>query len=154
MKKSEAHEEKRIERKADISTYIDRLQYAINSGNAKVQFQKDRKVDERRDKKYTNRYTMLTLFPDEDEVEVMKRELEQLTVEDYIETVKDKRYPKRSEMTVFGKKYSDEDVYIKIRVEILDAIAAGGDNHIFVMSFHFAEEKFVDDDFPYRKKQG
>ena len=79
---------------------------------------------------------------------VLKRELARLTVHDYIETVKDNRFPKRSAMRVFGKKYSEEDVYIKIRVEL---IGANGSNYIFVMSFHFAEKAFVETDFPYRK---
>lgn len=85
-------------------------------------------------------------------MEVLKRELGRLAVQDYIETVKDKRYPNRSEMRVFGKKYIYKDVYIKIRVELINVIDAGGDNYIFVMSFHFAEEEFVEGDFPYRKR--
>ena len=55
------------------------------------------------------------LFPGEDEVESLKRELARLIVEEYIETVKDIRFPKKSEMRVFGKQYSGEDVYIKIK---------------------------------------
>ena len=57
------------------------------------------------------------LFPGEGEVESLKRELARLIVEEYIETVKDIRFLKKSEMRVFGKQYSGEDVYIKIRVE-------------------------------------
>ena len=151
LKKIESYEKKRIENEQEINTYLARLSYALQSGQAKINFQKNRRVDENRDERYTNRYTLLTLFPDEDEVMVLKRELQFLTVYDYVETVKDKRFPSKSEMRVFGKKYSDEDVYIKIRVELLTS--AGIDNYIFVMSFHFAEEAFMDSDFPYRKKQ-
>lgn len=93
---------------------------------------------------------MFTLFPDEDEVEVLKRELANLRLQDYIETVKDTRYPERTEMRVFGKDYANEDVYIKIRMELINVTGTGGDNYIFVMSFHFAERKFVCSDFPYR----
>ena len=53
-------------------------------------------------------------------------------------------------MRVFGKNFANEDVYIKIRVELINVIGIGGDNYIFVMSFHFAERKFVSGDFPYR----
>ena len=43
-----------------------------------------------------------------------------LTEEDYMRTVKDLRFPNRSEMREFGKVYnSNEDVYIKLRVELL-----------------------------------
>lgn len=52
-------------------------------------------------------------------------------------------------MRVFGKKYSREDVYIKIRVELIDLTNAGG-GLIFVMSFHFVEESFCEADFPHR----
>ena len=55
--------EKTQESELDIRTYLDRLQYAIESGSATINFQRDRRVDTVRDKKYTNRYTMLTLFP-------------------------------------------------------------------------------------------
>ena len=42
----------------------------------------------------------------------------------------------------------DDDVYIKIRVELVDEC---GNPTTFVMSFHFAEMAFVPEDFPYRK---
>jgi hypothetical protein len=133
---------------------LHRLQNALQSGKARINFQKNRIVDENRDEKYTNKYTLLSLFPDEDEVEVLKRELANLRCQDYIETVKDTRYPDRKDMRVFGKKYSNEDVYIKIRVELINVTGIGGDNFIFVMSFHFAEKVFAENDFPYRKNGG
>lgn len=151
IKMNKANEKKRIETKMEVQTYIDRLKYAIESGSVKVNFQKERQVDKQRDKKYTNRYTMLQLFPDEDEVDALKRELTYLTVEEYIETVQDLRFPKRSEMRVFGKEYSGEDVYIKIRVELVSIAHANGDSFILVMSFHFSERDFKESDFPYRK---
>lgn len=150
MKKNESKQEKRIENELEVRTYLDRLSYALHSGQAKINFQKDRMVDQNRDQRFTNRYTLLNLFPDEDEVEVLKRELALLTVENYIETVKDTRFAHRSEMRVFGKKYSSEDVYIKIRVELLTATGSA----IFVMSFHFAERVFIDSDFAYNRDRG
>lgn len=72
-----------------------------------------------------------------------------LSVEDYIRTVKDLRFPKRSEMREFGKVYNlSDDVYIKIRVEVLGMY---GSPTAFVMSFHFAERAFTNEMFPYRK---
>lgn len=150
MKKNESNQEKRIENALEVGTYLDRLRYALQSGQAKINFQIDRIVDQNRDQRFTNRYTLSNLFPDEDEVEVLKRELALLTVENYIETVKDKRFPRKSEMRVFGKKYSGEDVYIKIRVELLTTTGSA----IFVMSFHFAERVFVDSDFAYNRDRG
>lgn len=140
---------KRIESVQDVRAYIAKLQYAIRNG-AKVTFQIDRKVDEDRDIRFTNRYTVATLFPNENPADIPKRELLTLSESDYIGTVGDIRFPKRSEMRVFGKTYrGSDDVYIKIRVELIDRSCCGCPT-TFVMSFHFAEIPFCDEDFPYR----
>ena len=60
----------------------------------------------------------------------------------------------RSELRVFGKEYDEEDVYIKIRIELINMISSSGDNYILVLSFHFAEKNFTDDDFPYKESRG
>jgi len=124
------------------------LRYALEH-NAKVTFQIERRVDQNRDQRYTNQFTVADLFPDENPVTAIKRELKSLTVEEYMQTVKDLRFPKRSEMREFGRVYDGKgDVYIKIRVELLSAF---GDHTTFVMSFHYAEIPFTSDMFPYRK---
>lgn len=150
IKMNNASEKKRIEARLEVQTYIDRLRYAIESGFATINFQRERQVDKNRDREHTNRYTMSKLFPNEDEVEVLKRELTKLTVKEYIETVEDTRFPNKSEMRVFGKKFEEKDVYIKIRVELVSIAHASGNNYVFVMSFHFAEMDFKESDFPYR----
>ena len=138
----------RIESELEVRTYIQNLKYAIDNG-AKITFQVKRLVDENREEKYTNQYTVNTLFPNESPEEALKRELKTLTIEEYIRTVKDLRFPKRSEMREFGKVYNGtDDVYIKIRVELLNMY---GNATTFVMSFHFAERAFTSDMFPYRK---
>lgn len=140
----------RIESELEIMAYLQDLKFALNHG-AKINFQAKRLVDENRDEKYTNQYTMNTLFPDENPVDALKRELLALSVEDYMQTVKDMRFPKRSDMRVFGKVYNrKDDVYIKIRVELLGIY---GNPTTFVMSFHFAEKAFTPEMFPYRKSQ-
>ena len=138
----------RIETELEVKTYIERLKYALNNG-AKIDFQINRLVDEEKDEQYTNQYTVNTLFPDENPADALKRELLTLRVEDYMQTVKDLRFPKRSEMREFGKVYNGkDDVYIKIRVELLGMY---GQTTTFVMSFHFAEKAFTPEMFPYRK---
>ena len=137
----------RIESELEVKAYIQNLQYALNNG-AQVNFQVQRRVDEDRAEKYTNQYTVNALFPDENPVDALKRELLTLTVEDYLQTVKDLRFSNRSEMREFGKSYDGEDVYIKIRVELLGEY---GNTTTFIMSFHFAEKAFTQDMFPYRK---
>ena len=87
----------RIESETEIKSYIQDLKYALNNG-AKINFQVKRLVDEQRDEKYTNQYTVNTLFPDENPVDALRRELLTLSVEDYMKTVRDIRFPKRSEM--------------------------------------------------------
>ena len=139
----------RIESELEVKAYIQDLKYALNNG-AQINFQAHRRVDDEREEKYTNQYTVNKLFPDENPVDALKRELLTLTVEDYMQTVKDLRFPKRSEMREFGKGYnSNEDVYIKIRVELLGQY---GNTTTFIMSFHYAEKSFTPDMFPYRKK--
>ena len=138
----------RIETELEVKTYIERLKYALSNG-AKIDFQINRRVDDERDEKYTNQYTVNTLFPKENPVDPLKRELLTLRVEDYMQTVKDLRFPKKSEMREFGKVYNGkDDVYIKIRVELL---GIHGQTTTFVMSFHFAEKAFTPEMFPYRK---
>ncbi len=138
----------RIESELEVGSYIQNLRYALDHG-AIVTFQVHRLVEEHKDEKYTNQYTVSTLFPNENPVEAIKKELRTLTIQDYMETVKDIRFPNRSEMRVFGKTYNlTADVYIKIRVELLGHY---GNITTFVMSFHFAETPFTPDVFPYRK---
>lgn len=139
----------RIESEIEVTSYIQDLKYALNNG-AKIDFQIKRLVDEKRNEKYTNQYTVNKLFPDENPVNALRRELLTLSVEDYMKTVKDLRFPKRSEMREFGKVYNGtDDVYIKIRVELLGIY---GNATTFVMSFHFAEKVFTPEMFPYKKR--
>ena len=139
----------RIESETEVRAYIQNLKFALNNG-AKINFQVKRLVDENRDEKYTNQYTVNMLFPNENPLDALKRELLKLSVEDYMRTVKDIRFPKRSEMREFGKIYNDtDDVYIKIRVELLGMY---GSTTTFVMSFHFAEKAFIPAMFPYKKQ--
>lgn len=138
----------RIESKQEVNAYIADLKYAINNG-AQITFQARRLVDDGREERYTNLFTVNSLFPNEDPVDALKRELLTLTVEEYMRTVKDLHFPQRSEMREFGKTYNgNDDVYIKIRVELLGQF---GNPITFVMSFHFAERAFTPDMFPYRK---
>jgi len=139
----------RIESETEVKAYLQDLKYALDNG-ARITFQAHRLVDDRKDKEYTNQYTVAALFPNEDPVQAIKRELRTLSLEEYIRTVQDLRFPKRSEMREFGKVYNcKDDVYIKIRVELLGLL---GDTSVFVMSFHFAEKAFKPEMFPYGKK--
>ena len=138
----------RVESRIEVNTYIDRLKYALSNG-AVITFQIKRLVDDSRDEHYTNQYTINKLFPDKDPTEVLRDSLQALSVEEYIHTVKDLKFPNRSDMRVFGRTYEGSgDVYIKIRVELLGEF---GEKTVFVMSFHFAETAFTNDIFPYKE---
>ena len=134
----------------EVNAYLADLRYALGS-DAQLTFQSERMVDRNREQKYTNKYTVAALFPNEDPREALRRELASLNASNYLRTVQDRRFPKRSAMWEFGKVYNDEDeVYIKIRVELLTREGLG--NHAtFVMSFHFAQRPFSEEVFPYRR---
>lgn len=137
----------RIETELEIKSYLKDLRYALDQ-NATLTFQIERHVDQGRNQRNTNRFTVTDLFPNENPVASLKRELQKLSVEEYIKTFKDLRFPKRSEMREFGKIYEGKgDVYIKIRVELLSEF---GKQTVFVMSFHYDEIPFSPDMFPYR----
>ncbi len=141
----------RIESEIDVRAYLQDLRYALSHG-AQVLFQAERLVDQNRGVRYTNRFTVADLFPNENPADALKRELQTLTIEEYMQTVRDQRFPKKSEMREFGKVYNGKgDVYIKIRVELLSGY---GNHTTFVMSFHYAEIPFTSEMFPYKKKGG
>lgn len=140
----------RVESEIEIKAFVQNLRYALSNG-ARMEFQIHRRVDEDRPELYTNEYAVNRLFPNEDPVSAIKRELMSISEKDYIQTVKDLRFPNRSEMREFGKKYDGEgDVYIKLRVEL---IGIYGSTTIFVMSFHFAEKPFATKMFPFKKEE-
>ena len=50
----------RIESELEVQAYLQNLRYALEHGAA-ISFQIDRVVDQNRDEKHTNRYTVATL---------------------------------------------------------------------------------------------
>lgn len=67
----------RIEKEIEVMAYLQNLKYALDHG-AKIAFQEKRKVDENRDERFTNTYTMGKLFPNENPVDALRRELKTL----------------------------------------------------------------------------
>ena len=89
----------RIESRLEVQSYLQNLKYALSNGAAII-FQEDRQVDKKRDIRYTNRFTIAALFPDENPMDALRRELQTLTVQEYMRTVKDLRFPKREDMQI------------------------------------------------------
>ena len=146
----ESYERSRIESEFEVKCYLDNLKYALDEKNVLIVWQEQRVVDRKRDIKYTNAYAMRKLFPDNNPIDVLKGELRKLTVKDYMRTVKDSRFDDRSEMREFGVVYGVDQVYIKIRVELLGRY---GSSVIFVMSFHFSDRAFLPEMFPYQGRE-
>ncbi len=63
----------RIESELDIQSYLQNLNYALDHG-ALINFQSNRVVDDKRDLKYTNKFTVADLFPNENPNIALKRE--------------------------------------------------------------------------------
>lgn len=63
----------RIESKLEVNSYLQDLRYALQH-NAKITFQAERRVDQNRDQKYTNKFTVADLFPDENPAAAIRRE--------------------------------------------------------------------------------
>ena len=138
---------KRIESKIEIVDYLRKLLLALQHDGVVVRLKVDSFSDEHRNERYTNRFTINSLFPDEDVVTVLKRELSLITVENYIKTELDRDLPWKLEFRIFGKSYGD-DVYIKIRVEDEDKFLT--QPIVQVMSFHYALHQFTQKQFPYK----
>ena len=143
MAEASENDKKNIKSEEEVMTYLAKLRYALDQANTSITIQEVRQVDNERPLEHTNKYTLAQLFPDESPKEAMRRELRLLKTNEFMKTVKDIRCPELSEFWVFGRQYHGKDVYIKIRVEIVQR------NSIFVISFHFSTRKFVDSDFPY-----
>lgn len=137
----------RVASENEVNEYIAKMRYALDNG-AILNFQREREVDRNRPIQYTNAYTVADLFPDENPVIALRRELYALTVAEYLRTVTDSRYANRDEFWEFGRIYDKGDVYIKFRVTLLDPSVYG--RHLaFVMSFHYAETPLSEEIFPY-----
>lgn len=129
----------------EVEAYLAKLRYALADKNTSIQFIEQRCVDVNRSKKYSNAFTVAKLFPDKPAEKILRDELASLRAEEYIETVADTTFAKRSALWVFGKRYGNEEVYIKFRVEIIQR------SHILVISFHFSTVPFSRVDFPFAK---
>lgn len=88
---------------------------------------------------YTTQNTLLKLDFDKNDV---ADTLKKLTVEEYIETGKDRKDISSPEFYIFGKEVQGNLIYIKIKIR--DKI-----NHkVFCVSFHFA--RYPISNFPYK----
>lgn len=125
---------KRVQSIAEVKDMLARLKYAIKS-NPSFKIIVTRKSDEGKQLQYTNKYTLDNLFPNESPAEALRNELVTLSVEEYKETLTDDLYPEK-DLHVFIRQYDEQQVFIKIRAELLTST---GRSLLVVISFHFAE---------------
>src|SRR5690625_4872863 len=87
----------RIEQKFVVEHFINEVKEALLNDSTQLSTEQKREEDEAE----LHENIMSILFPNEDETTVLKRELANLTSEDYLETLKDKKFPNKSETRVF-----------------------------------------------------
>lgn len=137
----------RIESEIEVALYLKDLVSALHHDKVRIKIQMSSYANRDRDERYTNRFTINNLFPNEDIPTALKRELKLVEIENYIETVVDREFPTKLEFRVFGK-YYDDYVYIKMRVE------QEGEHKnnplVYLISFHYAMYKYHQNDFPYK----
>ena len=139
----------RNEQKFVVEHFLTEMKEALSSESAQLYSQHHRKEDEAE----LHENIMSILFPNENETAVLKRELTGLTTEDYIETLKDKKFPNKSETRVFAKQYNGEFVYMHVRVEMLEQEETGEPEQGLITSLHFCESELEVTDFPYKKTE-
>lgn len=87
-----------------------------------------KKKDEDSTDPFTTQNKMIDLGYDTDDV---KRELLTLTEKEYIETIVDSKDSTKPPFFVFGKKITQKDVYIKVKIRDKST------NKVFCISFHY-----------------
>lgn len=140
----------RIEQKFVVEHFISEVKEALLNDSTQLSTEQKREEDEAE----LHENIMSILFPNEDETTVLKRELANLTSEDYLETLKDKKFPNKSETRVFAKKYDEDYIFLHVRMETLVQSESDETVKALIMSLHFRDED--DDeieiaDFPYKE---
>lgn len=133
--------EKKIDSLETVNMYIDQIHYIIDHLGEIVLIKK-RKSENNRPLLYTNLGTLNDLYPDDNIIEMIKIALYSLDAKDYLYTTTDRQRKNQPPLLVFGKKIKIQDVYIKIRIGILE-------NRIKVLSFHYALYSINSKDYPY-----
>ncbi len=127
----------RIESELEVKSYLQNLRYALENVRRLIFRQAPDLSIIKEMKNIRTNIRLINIFPDENPVDALKKELKMLTVEEYMRTESDLKFPNRSEMRNLEKSIMVTTMYIiKIRVELLGMY---GNSTTFVMSFHFAE---------------
>jgi hypothetical protein len=137
-----------IEILSEVRLFLEELQLALSEKKSTIIISNKEIFQMGRLEFCTNMATIETLFPDEYADVALRRELKTLTEKNYMYSLKNIQYPLTSKRRVFGKRYGDDDIYIKLRIEF-DSDKSLNKTIIFVLSFHVSTEKFHPKNFPY-----
>lgn len=139
-----------VEDSSVVSTFLAKLKFMLENPCTSIQLDK-KKSDQFKPYEYTNKFTLSNLFPNENPVDAMKRELRLLSLCDYLHTAVDVVNPKSPNYYVFAKKF-DKFVYIKVKIVVFNGSIPGQQDTILVMSFHYAEHLINENSFRYLKR--
>lgn len=117
-----------IATREQVREFIEELKEVLNSPHCDLDILPKKKGEESHDP-YTTENTLIDLEYDTHDV---KAQLKNLTVHQYIETIKDNKNEDRPHFWVFGKEINLKEVYIKVKIK------NRAKNKVFCVSFHYA----------------
>lgn len=127
-----------IDSEDNVEKHLQQLKELLKDSKCKLEIL-PRKKDEAEDDPYTTENTLQMLNYDSDDV---RRELLALSMDDYIENMKDDKRPDAPHFRVFGKTIRGYEIYIKEKIK--------SSKGVFCVSFHRARYNLKDR--PYKKE--
>ena len=124
-----------IAKKGNVEIFLRELRQILDTPESTLN------IIPREDKplKYSTEYCLRDLkFTEKD----VREELKNLNIKQYVECCPDERNPKSADYYVFSKKYQENQVYIKLKIQSYN------NKIILCMSFHYAEYEL--NSFPYK----
>jgi hypothetical protein len=145
MNRDDIHRTESIQ---DVRLFIDELRAVLSVKKSEIYLLEIKSSEAGRPKFMSNIATISELFPDEFPHIALRRELMKLSHQMYMHSMADMYFPLTASFHVFGMRYGDKDVYIKLKIEFeTDKSLKNGT--VIVISFHYSTKKFSGSDFPY-----
>lgn len=132
---------KQISSKEQVENFLLELKHIINDKRFNINEDFDillKKKNETDDDAYTTKNTLIQLNYDKNDI---IRNLKELKISEYIETLTDVKNVYSPQFWVFIKRVNLKQVYIKVKIRSIQ------NRKIFCISFHFA--RFQVNNFPY-----
>lgn len=107
----------RIEQKFVVQHFIEQLRETLRNEALELFIQNEEEQDQEVDAEDLDQNALSVLFPNQDAAVVLTQGMRELAIGDYLETVKDKRFPNKSERRVFVKTIADQLLSVSVRLE-------------------------------------